>query len=104
MNLALLGYGKMGKEIDAVARDRNHSVKAIIDPSCDGATGREISAESLKGVDICIDFTQPECALENIRKISALKKNLVMGTTGWYSHLDEARKIVKGSGTGLVYA
>lgn len=104
MNIALLGYGKMGREIEAVAKDSNHSVKAIIDPSCADATCKEISADSVKGADVCIDFTQPECALENIRKLSALKKNIVIGTTGWHSQLDEAKKIVKGSGTGLVYA
>ncbi len=104
MNIAIIGYGKMGKIIEQIALERKHIITAIIDTLDSNATHKEISAGSLEGADVCIDFSNPNTAIENITKVSALKKNIVVGTTNWYNSLEEARKIISLNQTGLIYA
>ena len=104
MNIAIIGYGKMGMEIEKAARDRGNYICSIIDPNNPSAQYREISKESVKDADVCIDFTHPDSAFNNIKKISELKKNIVVGTTGWYNKMDEAKNIVKRSGNGMIWS
>ncbi len=104
MNIAIIGYGKMGREIERIAIDKGINVKSIIDPNESGATHREINVESMKNADVCIDFSAPDAVIENIRKISIFKKNIVVGTTAWYDNLGEVKTIVKKSGIGFIYA
>ena len=103
MDIAIIGYGRMGKEIERIASERGHTIKAIIDPNGNG-TAKEISAGSLQDVDACIDFTVAGTALENIEKVSSLGKNMVIGTTGWFDQTDEAKKIVEDNNTGLIWS
>jgi len=102
MKIALVGYGKMGKSIEQAAINCGHSITAIIDPKA--PVYKEITEEALADADVCIDFSRPDCALENIRKAAAFKKNIVVGTTGWYDRLDEAKQLVETANTGLLYA
>ncbi|MBI4053383.1 MAG: 4-hydroxy-tetrahydrodipicolinate reductase [Candidatus Diapherotrites archaeon] len=104
MNIAIVGFGKMGQLIGQKAEELGINVVSTIDPSAKGAKFTEISAESVKGADACIDFSVPQAALQNITKLASLRKNIVMGTTGWYEHTAEAKKIVEQSGIGMVYA
>ena len=104
MNIAIIGYGKMGHMIEQIALDRDHTVKVKIDPSAEGATHKEINKESLKGVDVCIEFTHPDAAVDNIRRVAELDKNIVVGTTGWYGHLKESRDLTLRKGIGLIYS
>ena len=104
MNIAIIGYGRMGQEIEKIARNRGINIQSIIDPNAKNATHGEINEKSMKNVDVCIDFTRPDAVLENIKRISKFRKNIVVGTTGWYDRLDEARKIVKNADIGLIYA
>jgi len=99
MKIAIVGYGKMGKVIERIAKERGHET-VTIDP--EGADFKYINEESLKDVDVCIEFTNPDVALENIKKISALGKNIVVGTTAWYDKLDEAKAAAKD--IGLIYS
>src|SRR5437867_727566 len=104
MNIALIGYGKMGHEVEQLALTKGHRIVAKCDPACPGQADIAISQDVLRDADVCIEFTHPGAVLENIRKIAALKKALVVGTTGWYEHLPEAESIAKHNGIGLVYA
>lgn len=104
MNIALIGYGSMGKVVERIAIENGLNIVATIDPSAEGATHKEISKDALDKADVCIDFTTPESAIENIRKIAGLKKNVVVATTGWYDNVDEVKKIVEENGIGLIYA
>jgi len=104
MRIALIGYGNMGRTIKQVAMERGHEITAIIDPNAKEATAKEISAKAVENADACIDFSQPDAALENIRKLSELKKNIVMGTTGWYNNTEEAKRLVEKAGTALIFA
>jgi len=103
INLALLGYGKMGNAIAQLAPQRDCQVQLTLDiaENCNGAG---IAAPAFKGIDVCVEFTTPQTVVENIRRVAALGCNLVVGTTGWYDHLDEVRKIIEGAGVGMVYA
>jgi len=103
LNLALLGYGKMGKAIAGIAPDRAFDVRLIleIDSNPDGVG---ITEENFRGIDVAIDFTQPDVVVENIRRVAALGVSLVVGTTGWNDRMAEVEKIVAESGIGLVHA
>lgn len=104
MNIAIIGYGKMGHEIEMAARAKGINVASIIDPNYKGATHNEINEKSMKNVDVCVDFTTPNAVIENIKKISKFKKNIVVGTTGWYDKIEEVKDIVKKNNIGLIYA
>lgn len=58
---------------------------------------------SLEEADVAIDFTAPEVVLDNIKKVSGIGKNMVIGTTGWYEQLDQVREVVRKSKIGLIY-
>ncbi|MBI3051369.1 4-hydroxy-tetrahydrodipicolinate reductase [Candidatus Woesearchaeota archaeon] len=103
MKIAIIGYGKMGREVERLAKARGIEVTSIIDPS-EKTAFHLINPESLKNADVAIDFTQPDSALDNIKAVAAAKKNLVMATTGWHDKMDEAKSIVKKSGTGMIYS
>ena len=104
MKIAIVGYGGMGKMIEADAKARGIEITSIIDPVSKGATHKEISKESLKEADIAIDFTHPSVILNNIKKYCDLKVNAVIGTTGWYDHIDEVKKQVESSGIKFLWA
>jgi 4-hydroxy-tetrahydrodipicolinate reductase len=103
VKIALVGYGKMGREVEQVALSKGHSIVARCDPSLSGASDAVESA-SMEAADVCIEFTSPSAVLDNIRRIARMRKPLVVGTTGWYEHLAEAEAIVISNGGGLVYA
>ncbi|HXX23888.1 MAG TPA: dihydrodipicolinate reductase C-terminal domain-containing protein [Terriglobia bacterium] len=103
ISLALLGYGKMGKTIAALASQRGFEVRLVMDVDVN-AQGKGITVENFQGIDVCIEFTTPDAVVENIRRVAALRVNLVVGTTGWHNRLEEVRKIVEGAGVGMVYA
>ena len=102
LNIALIGYGKMGKMLHSLAETNGCSVKAIIDPAHPEHAGK-IDAEVLQDVEVCLDFTHPEKVMDNIRQLAALKKNLVIGTTGWYEQMDEVKQLAADHQIGIVY-
>lgn len=106
MKIALIGYGRMGKEVERVAKLRGHAVCAIIDNSESAATYKEIdgSGSCFKDADVVIDFTMPAAAIANIAKVTAARKNMVVGTTGWYDSITDAKQLVGAAGTGFIYS
>ncbi|MBI2659535.1 4-hydroxy-tetrahydrodipicolinate reductase [Candidatus Woesearchaeota archaeon] len=104
MNIAIIGYGKMGHEIERVAKSKGINVVSVIDTNDSNAGHKEINGESMQDVDVCIDFTAPNAVLGNIEKASKYKKNIVVGTTGWYDQIGRVKNIVGKSRIGLVYA
>lgn len=104
MNIAIVGYGKMGHIIEKIALDKGINVKSKIDPIAQDAIYKDINKESLKDVDVCIEFTTPDVVVDNINRIVALKKNIVVGTTGWYDKIEEVKEIVKKTKIGLIYS
>lgn len=102
MNLAIVGYGKMGRMIERTAAGRGHAVVARFDID-NNVNSEGLTPESLAGVDAAIEFTTPGTVLENIRRLVALKVPVVVGTTGWYEKLEEVRDSVNASGGSMVY-
>ncbi len=98
MNIALIGYGKTGKEVERIAKEQGVSIVAIFDGH------HPITNGELKSADVCLDFTVPRVVVENVKKVATLQKNLVVGTTGWYDQLDEVKKVVADAKIGLVFA
>lgn len=100
--LCLIGYGKMGQMIEGLAASYGCEVVSRIDPHhCD--CSKEISPESLKDAEVCIDFSHPSVVLKNIKQLTHLAKPLVVGTTGWNAHLEEVKDWVKQFDTALLY-
>ena len=87
MKIALIGYGKMGKTIEKLAKDRGHEIGAIIDPIKDGGLTRE----KMKGIDVAIEFSRPEAAVSNIKNCIAWGIPIVSGTTGWLDKMPEVQ-------------
>jgi 4-hydroxy-tetrahydrodipicolinate reductase len=84
MRFALVGYGRMGREIERVAAGRGHRLAAIVDPKASGPKGfRSIGAKALRGVDVAFEFTRPDTAEENVIALLARNVSVVCGTTGW---------------------
>ena len=99
MLFLVLGKGKTGSLVAEVARERGHGVRALdID---DNRNASALTAPTLAGVDVVIDFTAPEAAAENIRAVLALGGRIVVGTTGWYQHLDEMKSKAQNGGALL---
>lgn len=103
LRVAILGYGKMGRTIAQLAPQRGCEVRLVLDIDANPG-GAGVTAANFKGIDVCIEFTEPNAVLENIRRVAAAGCNLVVGTTGWLDRLDEVRKIVESNGIGMVYA
>jgi len=83
MNIALIGYGKMGHAIEAEAIKQGHTIGATVDNDSEWAE-REAR---IKACDVAVEFTTPTTAVGNIRRCFALGLPVVVGTTGWYDHL-----------------
>ena len=94
-NLAIVGYGKMGRIVDQLAPEYGFTVSARVD------IGRD---EPLQGADAAIEFSVPSAVLGNIRKIAAARVPVVVGTTGWLEHLDEAKQIIAQHDASLVWS
>jgi 4-hydroxy-tetrahydrodipicolinate reductase len=101
MQFLVLGKGKTGSLVAEVARERGHSVSALDIDENQHASG--LTGGSLAGVDAVIDFTAPQAALENMRAVLTLGGRIVVGTTGWYEHLDEMKSLAEKHNGGLLY-
>src|SRR3954469_11026709 len=82
--LAIVGMGKMGNAIAELAPSRGWEVVARLD---EPDTKQGITAESLNGADVAVEFTMPHAAVANIRGLVAAGCAAVVGTTGWYAEL-----------------
>ena len=102
MNIGLIGYGKMGKMIEKMAVSEMQ-VKAVFDQQPSFSASAQVRQE-VEGIDVLIDFSVPEVAVDHIFSACELGVNLVVGTTGWQHRLSEVEQRVEKSGIGLVYA
>ena len=100
MNIGLFGYGKMGNEIEVVANQRRHVISAIADVD---AKIDDVEA-SFRKCDVIIDFSVADAVPAHVSFSGAIRKPIVIGTTGWQKNLDEVRKIVDESGIAAVVA
>jgi 4-hydroxy-tetrahydrodipicolinate reductase len=100
MKIALIGYGKMGKAIEQIALQEGHEVVLRID--VDNTV--DFSPENLQKADVAIEFTRPETAFANLQKCLEAGTPVVVGTTGWLQHLEEAKAICAQHQGALFYS
>jgi 4-hydroxy-tetrahydrodipicolinate reductase len=100
MKIALLGYGKMGKELEQVALERNHRIVLRVDVD----TVSSLKDSELQAADVALEFTAPASAFENILRCIQAGVPVVCGTTGWTERLDEIKKICKEKNGAVFYA
>lgn len=101
--LAIIGYGKMGKLIERLAPEYGFEVRAKFSGR-DNPHAQALSHETLRGTDVAVEFTTPEAAPQNIRRLAVLGINTVVGTTGWLEQLPAMRAAIADGKTGLVWA
>jgi 4-hydroxy-tetrahydrodipicolinate reductase len=100
MNIALFGYGKMGKEIEAIALKRGHYVVLKIDKD----NVETITDADLKKADVIIEFSTPHTVLENIKRCINAQVPIVVGTTGWYDSFEAIKKLCAENNGSLFHA
>ena len=100
MNIALIGYGKMGKAIEEIALQRGHTIVLKID--VDNAD--EFTKKNLAKADVAIEFTGPHSAYENVKKLMQFGTPTVCGSTGWLDKLDEINADCKKNEGAFIYA
>jgi 4-hydroxy-tetrahydrodipicolinate reductase len=111
MNIAIIGFGKMGKTLERLALEQGHRIAAIVDPLAESGTSLSgapctdhIAGAALKDADLAFEFTRPDTALANIKALAERKIPVVTGTTGWLDKLDEAEAAVNKAGAALMWA
>lgn len=100
MNIAIIGYGKMGKEIEKIALERGHTVSLKISSK----NTNDLNPDNLKPVDVAIEFTSPKLAAQNINQCIAGNTPVVVGTTGWYDKFESIKSDINKNNGSLLYA
>ncbi len=101
MNLLILGRGKTGSLVAEVARARRHHIRILSSTENTNACG--LTPDLLVAIDVVIDFTSPTAVVANAEACIHAKKNLVVGTTGWYDQAPRLREMVLSAKTGFLY-
>jgi 4-hydroxy-tetrahydrodipicolinate reductase len=101
VKVLLLGQGKTGSLVADVARQRGHEVRSL--RSKDNQDGRGLTLEVLQQSDVVIDFTTPHAAIPNIIRCAEARVPMIVGTTGWYQHMDKVRELVAERKAALLY-
>jgi 4-hydroxy-tetrahydrodipicolinate reductase len=127
MNIAIIGYGKMGKLIEALALEKGYRVGAVVDPFYGAETsdrgaavyktipemvqaaapGRADKADrddKTGGIDVALEFTRPDAAPANIRALAERRIPVVVGSTGWQDKLEDVEAAVHAAGSSLLWA
>lgn len=98
MNIALIGYGKMGKTIEGIARQRGHQIVAI------SSSSQPVQNIDFSKVDVAIEFTAPHLAVGHIAHCLQVHTPVVVGTTAWGQHLEEVKAMVAKHNGSLLHA
>jgi 4-hydroxy-tetrahydrodipicolinate reductase len=100
MNIALIGYGRMGHEIESAAVSRGHVIKLIVDKD----NISDLNESNIMDIDAAIEFTTPETAFDNVVKCLRMKIPVVCGTTGWLKDYDKAAIICNENCTSFIHS
>ncbi|MGC1684593.1 MAG: dihydrodipicolinate reductase C-terminal domain-containing protein [Candidatus Acidiferrales bacterium] len=103
MNLAIVGYGKMGRLIERLAPEYGFDVKLRLNRENNGRF-EGLTPKNVDGIDVAVEFSNAEAAAENIERLARAGVNAVVGTTGWLERLPRVRETVERAGTGVVWA
>jgi len=97
--LAIIGYGKMGKEIERIALERGMVITARVD-----IDGPPLNSDDVKKADVAVHFAAPSTVVQHVQELARLGKSLVVGTTGWQQERAAVQQAVERAGVGLVHA
>ena len=101
MKIALIGYGKMGRMIEEIARSRGHEIVSIIDID----NQQDFDSPEFASADVAIEFTAPHVAYDNYLKAFSRGVKVVSGSTGWMDdHGDDVRRMCEKEGKTLFWA
>jgi len=100
MKIGLLGYGKMGRAIEEIARAEGDEIVLRVDVN----NAKDIGPEELKACEVLIEFTRPEAAFDNIRMALEAGVPIVSGTTGWLDRWPEVRRLCEAREGAFFYA
>jgi 4-hydroxy-tetrahydrodipicolinate reductase len=101
MRILVLGRGKTGALVAEVAQERGHAVRSLA--SQENQDGRGLTLDLLKQTEVAMDFTTPHAVIPNIIRCTEAGVPVVVGTTGWYQHLDKVRELVLERKTAFIY-
>src|ERR1035441_7529400 len=101
MQFLVLGKGKTGSLVAEIARERGHTITALDINENQNASA--LTADALTSIDAVIDFTAPEAAIENMTAVLGRGGRIVVGTTGWYAHLDAMKTLAHERGGALLF-
>lgn len=99
MNIAIIGYGKMGHEIEKICRERGHNIVCTIDANEEA----KFDSDEFKSADVAIEFSSPESALNNYKLAFAANVPVVSGTTGWLDKIDVVKEACEKDGQTFFY-
>lgn len=103
MRLAIIGNGKMGRAVAALAEERGHVVHAVIGRE-ENPGGAALTRERMAGVDVALEFTRPEAVVANLERLIEVGIPTVTGTTGWSAELPRIARAVEARGGALLHA
>lgn len=102
MQIAIVGNGRMGRAVAALAAERGHQVRVIGREA--NAGGAALTRERLAGVDVAVEFTRPDAAVANLERLIEAGVPTVTGTTGWGAELPRIEGLVRSRGGALLHA
>ncbi|HEX3234240.1 MAG TPA: dihydrodipicolinate reductase C-terminal domain-containing protein [Gemmatimonadales bacterium] len=103
MRILIVGNGRMGRAVAALADQRGHTVHRIIQ-STDNAGGRALTAAAVAGADVAVEFTRPDAAPANLERLIEAGIPTVTGTTGWTADLPRIAALAERRGGALLHA
>jgi 4-hydroxy-tetrahydrodipicolinate reductase len=111
MNIALAGYGKMGKILEETALTRGHRITAVVEPAGEARQSRSgapvfktVAGADFGGAEAVLEFTRPGEAAANLRALADRGLPAVCGSTGWYGELPSVKAAVEAAGASLLWA
>jgi 4-hydroxy-tetrahydrodipicolinate reductase len=101
MKILLVGHGRMGRMVEALAPEYGCEVAGIVDPLSPAHSG-PVEDERWRSVDVAIDFTLAEAVLTNVPTLARRGVNIVLGTTGWQQHEATLKQVIADAGSGMI--
>jgi 4-hydroxy-tetrahydrodipicolinate reductase len=103
LRIVIIGHGKMGKAIAALAQQRGHQVHIVVG-RLENPGGKALTVERLRGADVAVEFTRPDAVVANLERLIELGIPTVTGTTGWAEELPRIQAMVQQRGGALLHA
>ena len=103
MRIVIVGNGRMGRAVAALAERRGHTIHAVISRA-DNPGGRALTSDRLAGADVALEFTRANAAVANLERLIEAGVPAVTGTTGWHEELPRVRSLVERRGGALLHA